>query len=155
MIAGMFSSIGSTLKQRFPGVQRQIDIWRTRGSFGQRGERAAERFLKRKGYKIVGRRVRSMHGEIDLIAVDRRTVVFVEVKALRTLRDGHPAEAVTEDKQEKLTRAALVYLKRNHLLENAARFDVVAVIWPTDRRKPQIEHFVDAFEPIGKYQMFR
>jgi putative endonuclease len=128
--------------------------WKLRNSFGQRGERAAERYLKRKGYIIVGRGVRNTFGELDLIAVDKRTLVFVEVKARRTFESENPAEAVTPEKQRRLTRAALSYLKRNHLLENAARFDVIAINWPKRQRRPTIRHYTNAFEPVGKFQMF-
>ena len=105
-------------------------------SLGQRGERAAERYLRRLGYKIVARRERGPLGELDLVAVDGRTVVFVEVKTRRSHDAGHPAEAVGAEKQRRLTRLALAYLKRHDLLEYTARFDVVAVTWPDDARKP-------------------
>lgn len=123
-------------------------------SLGERGERLAERFLRRLGYHIVDRHVRGRLGEIDLIAVDQRTVVFVEVKTRRSHRKGTPAEAVDAAKQRRLTRLALVWLKRHHLLRNAARFDIVAITWPDDLRRPTIEHFRNAFEPVGRWQMF-
>ena len=123
-------------------------------SLGYRGERAAERFLRRQGYIILARGHRDRLGELDLIAVDVRTVVFVEVKT-RTRQDtGHPADAVDADKQKRMTRAALAYLKRHDLLECSARFDVVAVTWPDHGSKPKIEHFVSAFSAVGMGQMF-
>ena len=106
---------------------------------------------------IVGRQVRIAGGEIDRIAVDGQTVVFVEVKTRSSDVAGHPAEAVTEEKQRKLTRCALAYLRRHDLLECAARFDVVAVIWApddSDSSHPRIEHIRDAFQPVGAWQMF-
>ncbi len=127
--------------------------WQVRNSLGRRGERAAERLLKRKGYLIVGRNVRNPFGELDLIAVDNRTVVFVEVKSRRNDLE-NPAEAVTDEKQRRLTRASLAFLKRNHLLEHSARFDVVAVVWPKDHRRPKLRHYVNAFEPVGSFQAF-
>ncbi|MFC1759158.1 YraN family protein, partial [Planctomycetota bacterium] len=84
---------------------------------------------------------------------DNRTVVFVEVKARRSDLE-NPAEAVTEEKQRRLTRASLAFLKRNHLLEHSARFDVVAIVWLKDQRRPSFRHYVNAFEPIGTYQAF-
>ena len=128
--------------------------WRRPKTLGQRGEQAAARFLRRLGYTIVARSDRSRIGEIDLIAVDKRTVVFVEVKTRRSHDKGHPADAVDAEKQRRLTRAALTFLKHHELLENSSRFDVVAVTWPEDKRRPTIEHFKNAFEPIGKWQMF-
>jgi putative endonuclease len=123
-------------------------------SLGQRGEIAAAKFLKRLGYKIIARGTHIRRGEIDIVAVDDRTVVFVEVKTRDSSVAGEPHEAVDRTKQEKLTRLALVYLKRHRLLEYPARFDVVSVLWPKGQRRPQIEHFKNAFEPIGRGQMF-
>ena len=112
------------------------------------------RYLKRKGYKIVERSSHIRRGEIDLVAVDGRTIVFVEVKTRRSHDSGHPADAVDRDKQDRLSRLALVYLKRHGLLEHSARFDVVAVIWPRDQRRPTIQHIQNAFEATGRWQMF-
>jgi len=119
---------------------------------GDRGERAAARYLRQQGFRILLRGYRTSLGEIDLIARDGDTVVFVEVKARRR---GEPAEAVTLEKQRRLTLAALQFLKKNKLLEHPARFDVVTVVWPDDRRPPTIEHFRNAFEPPGHGQFFR
>ena len=123
-------------------------------SLDRRGERAAARFLRRRGYKIVARRYRIGRGDLDIVAVDGRTVVFVEVKTRQSDLAGHPSEAVDAEKQRRLTRLALVYLKRNGLLECAARFDVVAVVWPPGARRPRIEHEKNAFEPVGRGQLF-
>ncbi len=111
--------------------------------------------MKRKGYRVVVRRCRSKLGEIDLVAVDGRTVVFVEVKARLDHDSGHPAEAVDRTKQQRLTRLALGFLKRHGLLEQAARFDVVAVTWPNSPRRPaEIEHIENAFEAVGSEGFF-
>lgn len=115
---------------------------------GVRGERAAARYLQRRGYVIVARGDRSRYGELDLVAVDGRTVVFVEVKTRRSALD-HPAEAVHQEKQRRLTRAATAYLKRHRLLDYPVRFDVVAITWPPSHRRPCIEHFPNAFEATG------
>ena len=123
-------------------------------TLGQLGEAAAARYLKRLGYVIVARGSHIRRGEIDLIAVDGRTLVFVEVKTRVSHDAGHPAEAVDREKQRRLTRLAMVYLKRHHLLENPARFDVIAITWPKTQRRPTIEHFKNAFEPVGEGQMF-
>jgi putative endonuclease len=137
--------------------QRLKQLWRrpqTPLTLGQRGELAAERFLKKLGYKIIVRGDRTALGEIDIVAVDGRTVVFVEVKTRQSHEFGHPLEAVDQHKQEKLTRLGLAYLKRHGLLECSARFDVVAVTWPGASEEPRIEHFIDAFPPTDKLQMF-
>ena len=123
-------------------------------ALGRRGEATAARMLRRQGYVIVARSERGGIGELDLVAVDRRTVVFVEVKTRRSHDAGHPAEAVDQLKQRRLTRLALAYLKRHDLLEYSARFDVVAITWPQGQRKPTIQHYKNAFEPVGQGQMF-
>ena len=123
-------------------------------TLGQRGEKLALRYLRRKGYVIIAYSQRMRLGEIDLIAVDGKTLVFVEVKTRQSHDKGHPVEAITPHKQEKLTKLALVYLKRHDLLETPARFDVVAITWPADGSKPTIEHFINAFEPTGDGQMY-
>jgi putative endonuclease len=118
---------------------------------GDRGERAAARFLRRQGLRVLLRSYRTRSGEIDLVARDGDTLVFVEVKARR---QGVPAEAVTPEKQRRITLAALHFLRKHRLLEQRCRFDVVAIVWPDDRRKPQIDHIRNAFEAVGRGQMF-
>jgi putative endonuclease len=138
-------------------LTRIREWWRQVGrgkSLGERGEAAAAKFLRRLGYKIVGRQDRHRLGEIDIVAVDGRTVVFVEVKTRTSHDAGHPTEAVTPDKQRRLTRVALSFLKRHGLLESSARFDVIAVTWEDQKRRPTIEHYKNAFEAVGEGQMF-
>jgi putative endonuclease len=115
-------------------------------SLGQRGERAACRYLRRLGYHIVERGARPRYGEIDIVAVDDRVIVFVEVKTRTSPDAGYPAEAVDARKQQRLTRAARLWLKRHRLAHLPARFDVLAVTWPPGQRRPDIEHFRNAFE---------
>ena len=112
---------------------------------GLRGERAARKYLKRQGWRIVASRSRELLGELDLVAVDEGTIVFVEVKTRRSHQAGLPAEAVDQRKQVRLARLALVYLKRHRLLGYPVRFDVVGLTWPTTSRKPRIEHYRNAF----------
>lgn len=134
---------------------KQWQQWQTPLSLGAKGERAAERFLQGLGYKIVARGYKIGRGEIDLVAVDGRTVVFVEVKTRNEGEPHAPAEAVDQRKQEKLTRLALGYLKRHGLLDHSVRFDVVAIVWPVGQAKPQsIRHFPHAFTATGHTSMF-
>jgi putative endonuclease len=93
-------------------------------------------------------------GEVDLIAVDQRTVVFVEVKTRSSDFAGEPEEAVDSSKQLKLTKTAIGFLKWHRLTECAARFDVVAIRWPDISDQPQIKHYANAFEPVGQFQFF-
>jgi putative endonuclease len=81
--------------------------------------------------------------------VDGRVIVFVEVKTRASHERGHPAEAVGPQKQQRLTRAARLWLRRQRLAHLPARFDVVAVTWPPGQRRPTIEHFRNAFEAWG------
>ena len=121
---------------------------------GNRGERLAAGYLRKQGYQILFRNYRSRWGEIDLVARDGDCLVFVEVKTRRTDRAGVPAEAVTPAKQAQLTRLALAFLKRYRRLEQAARFDVVAITWNDEGSPPLVEHLRDAFPAVGRGQMF-
>lgn len=116
---------------------------------GKRGEQVAAIELRRKGLKVIAESESDRAGEIDLIAMDvrRRLIIFVEVKTLATRRPGHPADRVDENKQLRISRAALRFLKRKKLLGNPSRFDVIAVWWPSDEARPtRIEHYESAFE---------
>lgn len=95
-----------------------------RHTFGRRGEDAAAEFLRRRGFEILARNVRTAFGEIDAVALDGEVIVFVEVKARR---GGGGLEAVDARKQRRLTRLAQAFLARAGWLGRAARFDVVAV----------------------------
>jgi len=124
-------------------------------TLGERGERHAARFLRRKGYKIVATRRRLRYGEIDVVAVDRDTIVFVEVKTRRSETGPRPALAVDDLRRRRMTRAATAFLKSHGLLEYPARFDIVEVVWPADQRRPAIEHHENAFPAEGRGQFFR
>lgn len=115
-------------------------------SLGQRGELEAARYLRSKGYKIIAGGFRQRYGEIDLIAVYERTIVFVEVKTRGTPRGGLPAEAVDRQKQQRIVRTALNYLKRHRLLECRVRFDIIGIVWPAGS-VPELTHYADAFQP--------
>jgi putative endonuclease len=130
------------------------DRFSSEQSLGERGEIAAARFLKRQGLRILERGYDSPLGELDIIAVDGRTVVFVEVKTRASSDTGSPTDAIDTNKQRRMTQSALAYLKSKRLLENAARFDVVAVSWPVHAKRPNIEHFQNAFAPIGAGQFY-
>ncbi len=123
-------------------------------SLGRRGETAAAKFLKQLGYRILERGYDSPLGEIDIVAIDGRTVVFVEVKTRSSTDSGHPADAVDATKQRRMTQAALAYLKAHNLLQTPARFDVVAVMWRDVHEPPVIEHIQNAFAPVGSGQLF-
>ena len=125
-------------------------------NLGLAGEKAAARFLRKQGYRIIAHSHRQRLGEIDLIALDGNCIVFVEVKTWRSNSEADPSEAVDRRKQERITRAALIYLKSKKLLEQPARFDVISVVWPSGQdRQPKFRHFKHAFEAVGSGQMYR
>jgi putative endonuclease len=102
-----------------------------RQNLGKSGEDRAVRELARRGYAILARRYRTRHGEIDIVADDGGTIVFVEVKAREQDDCGSAADAVTIHKQRRLTSMAVDYLARNRITNRPCRFDVVAIDGPT------------------------
>jgi putative endonuclease len=115
-----------------------------RQKIGQTGESLAAWYLKKNGYKIIEQNYRTPLGEIDIIAQEKKIIVFVEVKSRRSLRFGNPKWAVTPQKQRKISRVALQYLKSTRQMNKSARFDVVAVI--SNRDEPRIEIVKNAFD---------
>jgi putative endonuclease len=98
-----------------------------RQSLGKIGEDLAVAELTRRGYAILERRYRTRHGEIDIVAEDGGTIVFVEVKARATREFGSAAEAITPYKQRRLASMASEYVARRHVTDRPCRFDVVAI----------------------------
>jgi putative endonuclease len=99
--------------------------WRQRIPAGRRGEQIAARHLKRCGYLILARNYRAAGAEIDLVALDESTLVFIEVKLRGGADFGRPAEAVDLDKRERIRRAAHAFIEWRGAADLAARFDVV------------------------------
>lgn len=115
-----------------------------RQQFGKTGESIAVRFLRSRGYRILEQNYRTGLGEIDIIAKDRNTLVFVEVKARQSNRFGNPKYSVTVRKQRKISMVALQYLKSTAQTRARARFDVVSIC--SADASPQIELIKNAFE---------
>lgn len=90
-------------------------------------EQAAAIYLARMGYVILCLNYRCYCGEIDIIAKDGKTLVFIEVKYRATNKYGDPAQAVTTKKQVKIYKSAQCYLKQNHIADVPCRFDIVAI----------------------------
>lgn len=95
--------------------------------FGLKSEEVAAKFIQKNGYKILCRNFKTKIGEIDLIAEEDGTIVFIEVKARKTQRFGSPKYAITQKKQRKISQVALYYLKNNPKYSKKARFDVITV----------------------------
>lgn len=122
--------------------------------FGTRSERAAARFLKRLGYRILVRNWTCPLGELDLVALDGTCLVFVEVRSTERADTTRPAASVDAAKQRRLTDLALAFLQKHRLLDRPARFDVLAVSWPANQREPALVHYPNAFPAIGRFQMY-
>jgi putative endonuclease len=117
--------------------------WRRGIALGVRGERIAERHLRRCGYLILARNYRAAGAEIDLIGLDRRTLAFVEVKTRGGEDFGTPQEAVDDGKQDRIRRAAAAYIQWRRAHGVPMRFDVVAITGTGRGRRLQV--IKDAF----------
>ena len=112
-------------------------------AFGEIGERVAERWLRRKGWRIVQRRFRNGRRDIDLVVERDRLVAFVEVKARRGTEFGLPVEAVNWRKQRELTRSAHVWIERHGRPDDSYRFDVIGVLM--NGSTVRVRHVENAF----------
>ncbi|MCX6571562.1 MAG: YraN family protein [Candidatus Aminicenantes bacterium] len=117
---------------------------RSTQALGLRGEEIACAYLEKKKYAIVTRRFRMFRGEIDIVARDGTTLVFVEVKARADDSFGRPEESVTPGKQRQIRKIAQGYLVQNPPADVACRFDVISILFG-DENAYRLEHFVDAF----------
>ena len=116
---------------------------------GRKGEALAAEFLKKNGYRIIALNYRTKLGEIDIIAEDKPTLCFIEVKLRSSDRFGLPQEAVSPKKQAQIAKAALLFLKENRLIDKDARFDIVAVL--DKGGQAAFELIKNAFELNGEY----
>ncbi|MFH1577465.1 MAG: YraN family protein [Candidatus Omnitrophota bacterium] len=116
---------------------------------GQKGEQRAVDFLKANGYNIVDLDYRTPLGQIDIIAKDKRTICFIEVKTRKSAGFGRPFEAVGARKQRKISQVALIFLKQNKALRSPARFDVLSIYYAG--RQPKIELIKNAFNLSDGY----
>jgi len=113
---------------------------------GDAGEKAAVKFLKKRGYRIAETNFRTIFGELDAIARDGDTIVFVEIKTRATDSLGPPYLAVTRLKQRHIVKNALFYLKSRRLLDRTWRIDIVSVKLGADLRVENIELIQNAVE---------
>lgn len=121
---------------------------------GDRGERAAVRFLKQQGCRILQKQYRNSYGEIDIIAEHKGVTIFAEVKTRSSDADGAPWEAVQQKQRDRISRAALCWLKKHNRLERPARLDVISILWRNDQSAPEIQHFPSAFESGDRGQLY-
>ena len=114
-----------------------------RQALGELGERIAERWLRERGWRVVQRRFRSGHRDIDLVVEQDGLIAFVEVKARHGDRFGDPVAAVNWKKQKELGRSARVWIDRHGRRGDAYRFDVFGVLM--DGKVVRVRHVPDAF----------
>ncbi len=105
---------------------------------GNLGEEVARKFLENKGYSILESQYRTKHGEIDIIAIDDKTIVFIEVKYRKTNKKGSPLEAINKTKQNKIINSAYQYIIDNNV-KNNIRFDAVGIL------DNEVTHIINAF----------
>ena len=124
---------------------------RARVELGKKGEKLAVDFLRKKGYRIVATNFRSPLGEVDLVAQEGDTTIFVEVKTRKSVECGMPQESITPAKQSQILKTALMYLKKNSLGNGNYRFDVVSIIIGPGGKLKSLELIKNAFEPDAWY----
>jgi len=132
-------------RSRFGGINSFLDgnSRRERETLGAKGERLAIRRLRREGYRVVARNYRAAGAEIDVVAMDGDTLVFVEVKTRTGSGAGRPEESVHGLKQHRIRRAAAIFASNRAMNERPMRFDVVAISRAAGRW--QLEIIKDAF----------
>jgi putative endonuclease len=114
-------------------------------SAGRLAEEAAVKYLTIQGYEVIQRNYRTTLGEIDIIAQDKGTLVFVEVRSRQSTRLGLPQETVNWAKQQKLRRVAQQYLKAHKDWQRVCRFDVIGVLFDAEYKIKSLEQIRDAF----------
>jgi len=140
------SAIDATLQRRrlTTDTDHEQEPRREKKELGRRGEEVAFRFLKKKGYRIIEKNYACKMGEMDIIAKEKDTLVFIEVKTRTSALFGPPQLAVNFSKQRQLSKVALNYLKEKRLEDVKARFDVVAIF--LGGKEEEIELIKDAFD---------
>ncbi len=119
---------------------------------GEMAEKLAAGFLRSKGYTILARNYRTQTAEIDIIAKDGETLVFVEVKSAKSDRFGTPEERVYTRKRKRIIAASKQFIFENNMADTPVRFDVIAVEIPSLDIRHYIDAFMEEFEPNGSYE---
>lgn len=113
---------------------------------GALGENISENYLKNLGYRILDKNFRCKCGEIDLIAINKGYICFVEVKTRYGINYGTPAESVTSSKQKKIYKTAQVYILMKNIIDYNFRFDVIEVLLNSNNNDFLVNHIEDAFQ---------
>ncbi len=119
----------------------------TRKKLGNRGEKIAAKFLRKQGYRIIEKNYHSRLGEIDIVAKEDESIVFVEVKTRRSTDFGLPEEALSYDKRRRLSKLALGYLAHRRIKDTNCRFDMVSILMDTKKVK-HIKLIKNAFPAV-------
>jgi putative endonuclease len=145
------SNTGAPLKNSAfrKSIEPPFAVSKSNIQLGKAGEVAAAGFLEKNGYKVLHKNYKSKLGEIDIVALDKETVCFIEVKTRTSNAFGFPYEAVSRFKQRQIAKAALVYLKTKCLLHKKARFDVVSILYAGNT--PNIKLVKNAFELVHEF----
>lgn len=114
-------------------------------TLGKEGEAIAVQYLQGQNYVVIDRNFRCKCGELDIVAREGKTIVFVEVKTRKTLTYGPPQLSVTQFKQRQISKAALLYIAKKRIEGTNARFDVIAILLKRNEA-PKIEHIKNAFD---------
>ena len=122
-----------------------------RQEVGKLGEKAAQKFLKKRGYRIRETCFRCRHGEIDIIAEQKDCLVFVEVRTKSNLEFGTPEESITQAKKERLVASALTYTTTHQNIPSLWRIDVVAVELDDNGKAKRIELIENAIEQDSRF----
>lgn len=140
--------------QRVGTCRWRFDFWRTSPfspsshrtlNIGEQGEARAEMYLKGLGYQILARNLRTRLGEIDLLALEGETIVFIEVKTRKSDARGRPEEAIHPRKQKQLSRVAMALLKSKGWLHRQSRIDVITITGEPESPECEIRHYRHAF----------
>jgi len=122
-----------------------------RAAIGKKGENLALLYLKKQGYKIIGKNYKTKVGEIDIIGNDKDVVSFIEVRSINSATSVSPEHTINKRKQNQIAKTALFYIKSNGLEDKDCRFDVVCVEG-VDSCSPNIKLIKDAFELALRYR---
>ncbi|WP_052301471.1 YraN family protein [Planctopirus limnophila] len=124
-----------------PSSHRTLNI-------GEQGEARAEKYLKELGYQILARNLRTRLGEIDLLALEGETIVFIEVKTRKSDARGRPEEAIHPRKQKQLSRVAMALLKSKGWLHRQSRIDVITITGEPESPDCELRHYRHAFPSV-------
>ena len=112
-------------------------------TIGNLGETIAADFLTQKGYQLIDHNFHTRYGELDLVMLEKGSVVFVEVKTRTSDTFGTPEESITQEKLERLQNAALLWMQAHPEIDDDWRMDVVSILLTPDRHVSDIEHFIN------------